>query len=304
MLKNFTMRLLFTLLTAPFSLLISCHESKTDVQAQNRYLLKLNPVLDSAYFYDMQTEVKTTMVINEKEIENLNIIEAGIEYIFNRDSLGNLIAKMRYDKFIIKQKDQNGEREINVAKILDAFRQATFTITLNESGEVLNLDGYTKLMELISKGENQQVQNRGQTPLNSATIEEFIRKNIEQNFRIFPGDSIKMGDNWQNVTKHHTDIKLDLKNTYRLQEMSNTTAVISLHAEVISDTGNNPIGGYSFKTALTGTQDGYIKVGKEDGMVISNRTRSSVKGMVQIMAKEVETEIYTNNKFVIRIKEL
>lgn len=95
----------------------SNHHSESDP----KYQLNLNLPAGVKYFYTINNEMQTEVEYEGKKIETANKSELGLIYEISRDSAGNHLLKLTYDKFHIVLKDQNGEQEINTSNGVTSY---------------------------------------------------------------------------------------------------------------------------------------------------------------------------------------
>src|ERR1700722_155593 len=69
------------------------------------YNLRLNPVVGSQYYYSITNESHFKMEVSDKKIDNQNKSAVGMSYVIGKDSTGNLLLNMAYDKIRIYTKN-------------------------------------------------------------------------------------------------------------------------------------------------------------------------------------------------------
>jgi hypothetical protein len=118
----------------------------TEKKAPALQLNKFSPV-PGEYIYDIISDTKTVLEINGKETENTNRTEIGLKYNISKDSSGNIVLALTYDK--VKMRLKNGETESTmdaadagtsidpVEKMLGFLTSAKISTTIDPSGKVI-----------------------------------------------------------------------------------------------------------------------------------------------------------------------
>ncbi len=202
------------------------------------YKLHLNPSVGSKYQFDISNLSAVKIEMDGKKINNLNKFNAGVFYQVSRDSAGNLLLAINYDKIHIYTK--NGETETDIdanhanttlnpaGKALGYLKDARITATINPLGEIEKITGYeeigNKIAASFASGDvsgKRLVQEQWNRPVG----ESMVRKNMDDLFRIFPDSAIHIGDSWK-LTNQSADAGLMAKNIFRLKAINDDVPVI------------------------------------------------------------------------------
>lgn len=97
---------------------ISCSLPSTRTPASaNRsgdaYRLHLNPAPGTSYSYDVSSDVEMKLEVNDVKQDIINKTEAGIQYAIGRDSAGNFLFGMTYNKISLYTKNGDKERRMD-----------------------------------------------------------------------------------------------------------------------------------------------------------------------------------------------
>src|SRR5438876_2629768 len=68
------------------------------------YKLRLNPTPRSKYQYQISNESKLNMEVDSKPIENEKKADVSINYVIDKDSLGDFVLSIAYDKIHVYTK--------------------------------------------------------------------------------------------------------------------------------------------------------------------------------------------------------
>jgi hypothetical protein len=268
------------------------------------YRLRTNPVPGSTWYYDISNESETNMEIAGKEINSINKTTAGVSYTIDKDSTGNFLLTMRYDK--IHLYTQNGETETNMdaasasasadplEKLLGKLKEATITATISPNGKTLGVKGYKELADNMMAAihfTDDYTRSVAKSRLDQVIGEGLIKKNIDQLFSLFPDSAVSVGDTWQLTTHEKAELSLVVKTNYVLTKIKDGIAVITAEGDMVNDNNTATVMGNSVKTDLTGTQEGEYKVETQTGMLTSGEITAKVKGTLHLVDREVPVRI-------------
>jgi hypothetical protein len=270
------------------------------------YHLKFNPDSSSKYHYDIKNTTETEIELENKKIQSINTTTTGMSYVINKDTSGNYIVNITYDKVHLYTKTNDSETEadaenasfpLNPAdKMLGALKDANLTVSISPTGDIKILSGYKELSEqLMSSLDANDVNARSvaQKQLDKLIGEGMIQKNLDQLFKMFPDSAVHVGDKWKIDSRQNGDFNLNIKTFYRLKDIHNGVAYINSESDLESD--NTPIAmlGASVIPNLKGTQEGKYEMEAKTGMLLNGAITSEVKGNMQMMGREVPVKIKT-----------
>jgi len=294
--------------------------ANTDVPGANindsNHTVRLHLALSSGskYLYTISNESETELEANGKTVNNERKSDVSITSSIQKDSTGNFILHMHYDKIHLYAK--TGDKEIeqdadNAAtsmdpteRMLGILKEANISATVSPSGKVLNINGYKELGEKILAGvsTDEYSRNIAQSQWEKVVGDGMVKKSLEQMFNLLPGSAKQVGDTWQQNTKQKGEIDLNVTSTFKLQDIEDGIASIESEGEMTSDKGTANIMGYLVATDLHGNQEGEYKVETNTGMVLENTTTSKLKGTFQMMGKEIPVTMKT--KFTMNGKKV
>lgn len=122
---------------------------------------------------------------------------------------------------------------------------------------------------------------------------EFIKNNIEESFRIIPDTGVYIGDTWQRTNTQPGNIPFQMTSKYTLTALKDSIAEIEVESTVEKVTNikhqnslpNNTV------TELNGKMEGFIQINKQTGVVEKNKSKTTIKGILNIMGREVPISI-------------
>lgn len=274
------------------------------------YKLHLNPVPGSSYYYDISNETSVKVEMEDKKVNNETQTNTSIHYKISKDSTGNFLFAMQYDKIQMHTKTGdnetdaeagNGSAAINpMDKMLGILKQSHITATVSPSGDIINMTGYKELGDQFLA--NVAVDDEDQKNLLKAQWEKtigngLVKQNLEQLFKIFPDSSVHLKDTWKLKTNQESGIGLDANSIFTLKAINSDVAIIEVEGDISSDnTAANLLGLNDASVNLKGSQEGEYEIETKTGMLISCNLSAKVEGKVQAMGQDIPVTIKTSVK--------
>ncbi|HET9058197.1 MAG TPA: DUF6263 family protein [Chitinophagaceae bacterium] len=305
----------FCFFSAILVFLVSCKSLPSedrhfsDIKNPNVLHLKINPQSGSVYRYDVTNESKVVFKLEEKEIININKSQAGVLYEVSKDSMGNFIFNITYDKIKLYTKNRDAETDLDAAnadisldpleKLLGIILKSKLKVTLSPRGEMQKIDGYKDMSDqILSKFSpaDEAGKKAAIGLLEKFVKEEMIQRNIDQIFKIFPDSAVHIRDKWQITSKYPGEISMNIKTNYILNDIDEKVASIAAEALIESDSANVNYMGYDVGAGLKGQQSGLYEIEITSGMLKSCRITGIIKGNINVLARELPVTIETNVK--------
>ncbi|HEV8284841.1 MAG TPA: DUF6263 family protein [Chitinophagaceae bacterium] len=306
--KNF-----FSVLLA-IAILISCKttpDSNRDYADKSKiYKLQLSPLPGSKYHYDITNQSEIKIELDGKKTNNLTKSDVGVYYDINKDSAGNLLLAMSYDKIHLYSKNRDNETDIDAAnadatlnpleKMLGALKEANIKATLSPQGEVSNMQGYKEIGDkIISEFAVNDINAKDvmKTQWEKIVANGIVKSNVDELFKIFPDSAVHVGDSWKLSSKHGDEIGLNVKNIFTLKTINNDIAIIQSEGIISADSSsNNALGFGNVAADLKGKQQAEYEMETKTGMLISCKMKADVEGTMQAMGREIPMIIKTSLK--------
>jgi len=253
----------------------------------------------------MTNQSKIEMEVEGKNIDNNNKSTTGINYTINKDSLGNFIFDINYDKVQLHTKNGDSESDIDAAnayissepleRMLGLLLKATMKATIDSTGQVKSITGYKELGEKVISGLNSNDTysiTMAKSQWEKMVGNGIVKKNMDQVFKIFPDSAIHIGDTWKMNSREEGEIALNVKSIFTLKTINDNIAIINSEGTIKSDNIPSTLMGVTGVVAnLKGTQNGQFEVDSKTGMLINCKIKSEVDGNIQMMGKEIPLEI-------------
>jgi hypothetical protein len=274
------------------------------------YKLQLNPSPGSSYYYDITNETEIGIEVDGKDAENINKSNTGIRYKIDKDSSGNFLLTMQFDKIHIYTKNNGTEKKADagngimsvdpVEKMLAMLKDATLTSTVSNTGKIRNVTGYKELGEKIlaafpATDDNTKIALESQW--DKVIGQGLLRKNLDQLFQIFPDSAVHLRDTWKLTSKQEGDLNMTVKNVYTLKAINSDIAIIESEGKITGDNAETGLMGHGATViSLQGGQQGEYEMEAKTGMLISSRIKADVKGTIRMMGRQVPVRIKTSVK--------
>jgi hypothetical protein len=272
------------------------------------FKLRLNPPAGSTYHFEISDESKLNIEVSDKEIETTKKTDVAINYNINKDSAGNFIFDMTYDKIHLYTRKGDDVSDLDAAnaanstdpveEMLGALKGANIIATVSPTGNIKSLEGYQEVASRIlagidaSAGDKAKAQQQWQQVVEQG----IIKKNMDQLFKIFPDSAVHVGDQWKLFSTEKNEINFMAKNFYTLRSIDDGVANIESEGEVTTDSTSTNVMGDDVSSDLKGTQEGVYAMDIKTGMPLSCKISATIEGTMQMVGREVQIKMKTKVK--------
>jgi hypothetical protein len=270
------------------------------------YKLQLNPGSGAAYHYDITNESEIKIEVDGKKVNTINNTNIGANYKAGKDSSGNFIFSVAYDKIQIHTKTGDKESDADAAnaaasidpveKMLGILKDAVIVTTVKPNGEIVNITGYKEISDKIMASFSSRDEMSGnliKTQLDKLVEDRLIKNNLNQFFKIFPDSVVHLNDSWRQTSKQEGELNLTIKSLYTLKAINSDIAIIQSEGTITSD--GNTISSMGFAggimSELKGKQEAEFEMEAKTGMLIGCKIRANIEGTIRIMGREVPVKI-------------
>ena len=271
------------------------------------YNLHLNPAIGSNYQYEMINESRFEMEVNDKKVKNENKTTVGFNYAVDKDSAGNFVFAMKYDKIQIHTQNDDNEFDQDadnaaltdkpVEKLLGILKQAHIIATINPLGQVKKVDGYNELTAKILESfgnADAYTKSKAQEQWKQFIEKGVIQKGMNQLFKVFPDSAVHVGDTWKLSSGETEALGMNVVSFLTLKEMDNNLAIISVEGDIGSDNSTLDLMGQKVSANLKGKQEGEYQLDIKEGMLLKGSITAKVKGTIKMTGKEIPVDIETS----------
>jgi hypothetical protein len=274
------------------------------------YKLQLNPAAASTYHYDINNETEINLEVDDKKIKNTSETEVGLHYKIEKDSTGNFLFTMLYDKIRLKTKKNDAETAADAAnasftldpveKMIGILKNATIVSTITPGGEIISMTGYKEVGDKIMAGfapEDVNSRKMAEAQWEKTIGEELVKKNMDQLFKIFPDSAVHLGDTWNLTSRQEGELSMIVKGHYKLKAINSEIALIESEGKITStNTMPDASGIGNTVSTLDGDQQGQFEMETKTGMLISCKIKATMKGTIHVMGRDVPVTIETSVK--------
>lgn len=273
------------------------------------YKLRLNPAAGAVYDYDITNGAEFKMKVDDKEVDNQSKSTAAVSYAIDKDSAGDFVLNIVYNKIHLSSKKKDEETEMDadhnanssdrVEKLLALMKGTAIQATISPRGDIKSIQGYDDLKAKIMASFNADDaygKAMAGKQWDQRIKEGLIKKNMEELFKIFPDSAVHVGDKWKLSSVQKDEVSLDIKSTYILKDIRDGVAIIESEGEVSSDNTVGSSMGYEFTADLKGKQEGDFEMETATGMILSSRVTADIDGEMEIMGRKVPITIRTTMK--------
>jgi len=278
-----------------------------DTKGPKVYRLHLSPAKGSTYYYVISNESHVKLQVGDKKTDNLNQSNTAAYYAIDKDSTGDYLLSITYDKIHLHSK--NGEQETDLdagdnpnsidpmVKMLNALKSANIKVAVSPTGEVKAVSGYKEVGDKIVAGfstSDGYARNIAQQRWEQLIENGLVRKNMDQLFRIFPDSAVHIGDKWTLNSREKGEFSLNTRNTFTLRSIRDGVATIDTEGAIKSDSATTKMMGYEVASDLKGRQEGEYTIETATGMLLSYRTTAKIEGTITLLGRDVPITIETS----------
>lgn len=287
---------------------------KKDVGEIELHRFRLNPADKASYRYTINNDSEITMEVNGAETSSSNNAEAATNFTVNKDSAGNFVFNIRYEKIKIHTKKDDVETDADadkaplssnpVDKMLGILKQSTIIATVDANGEVKNITGYKELGDQLTSGfapGDVYSKNAARNQWERLISSNIFMGGVDKLFAILPDSTISPGESWSSSSTEGGEIPVNVKSTFTLKKIENDIAEIQSVGDIVSiatDPGTFESGKIS--GTIRGTQRGMIELDVKTGMIIRNDISTKIEGTIQSMGVDVPVSIQS----VVKVRQL
>lgn len=273
------------------------------------YKLRLNPQSGSKYEYTIANVSDIRIEAEDKKIENKNTTTVGMTYTINKDSAGNLVLDLRYNK--IHQHTKNGDTETDLdadrsgessdpaERLFGVLKGASIQAVIGPKGETKSVKGYDEIRNKILESFTPS-DTYGKTVAakqwDEKVKQNLVKNSIQQLFAAFPDSAVRVGNKWKLNTVQDEGVAMTINSFYTLKDIHDGIALITSIGDVSSN--NQVFGemGNNFTAELKGNQKGEFEVETTTGILLNSKVETDVKGALTSMGREIPISLHSEVK--------
>lgn len=285
--------------------ILACSDVQERSPITPKYHFSLRLTQGQKFYFNLVNEVRNNIEVNNKEMETSSTADIGLLYEVLKDSAGIYTIKITYDKIRISMKDDKGEQEMDsdkaatsfnaVEKLLGNLKGASLIITVDKTGKISGISGGKELVDRILSGTpsgDAYSKQAAQQLMSQFAGDIFVNNNLSQGLNIFPDSAVYVGDTWSKEYVQKADITFKADAKYTLASIKNGHAEVEMTSD-IANAGpqQSNVLGYQVSSDMKGTQSGNIKIDTLSGLPVSEKSLTSISGMVQVMGRKLPIKL-------------
>ncbi len=279
---------LILLVSLPF---ISCN-NKGSSGSGEAYTLKMRLAPGDSFKQDMDVEMEMVMEAEGQKINTNMDVEGLLAFSVSPDS-GNLKRlTMTYDDIKMRMKTAGipGAGNINMDSIMDQaaskIKGKTVSMLLNEKNEVVDVVGFSDLMV------TEDVDMRTREQIKQMFSKEQMNSMLGMMFQMYPDKPVKVGETWEKeIGTSVASVNMKVKGKYTLKSVKDGVANIDVKGDISGKGSMAQSGANVGDLDMSGSQDGRISIGLEDGYLKDSDYKMDMKAEVTIMGTKVPMNI-------------
>jgi uncharacterized cupredoxin-like copper-binding protein len=255
---------------------ISFYHCKPAANVSGSRLLALNLEKGKSYDYEMVWDLAQSFMGEEIPVSTGTFYSVHVQdeadqvrtMTVTHRKVNMQMKMMGMEISIDSDKDKPGEADFEkdpvegLKKIFTGIVGRSFTLKVDESGNIIEMSGFTEMMEDMLKSLNLpgEALDAGRAALNDQYDEENIKSQFEQVFSFFPNKEVKEGDSWEK-----TFIVGGRKMPARHSSIYKVKSVDGDHVSLYVTSLIEPA---SDELAIHGSQTGNLLVDSKTGLVL------------------------------------
>jgi hypothetical protein len=273
------------------------------------YHLRLSPPVGAQYVYSVTRSSEFETEVDGKKVRNKNEAKIEMTYTVNRDSSGNILLGIVYNKIHLYSKngdieeeedaDKAGESTDPVEKALGILKSANLHAVISSAGQIKSMQGDGAIKDQLLAGfspADTYAKTIATQQWDRQVKEGLLRKNMEQLFNIFPDSAVHVGDRWKLSSIQHEQIDLVDKSSCQLKEIIDGTAVIKSVGEITSNNSGGSMNGTPYTADLKGKSEGSEEMDVTTGMLLGCVSNSEIKGTISSLGRDIPVTINISMK--------
>ena len=153
------------------------------------------------------------------------------------------------------------------SRMFKAIKGKSFTMQVNEKGEIISVSGFDKIGEAMANEMNLPENSKAMMMKNfkEQFSDESVKQMFGQFFDVFPNKAVKPGDSWEKKSSFMDEI--DMTTTYTVKNIKDSKVYLSSSSKLKEKGGTG-----------SGTQKGSLIVDAETGLVLDATFSQKLSG--------------------------
>ena len=280
--------------------------------------LQLNLQKGETYYQTSKSTSEVAQSVSGMSMNTTVIMDTKYSYKVVDVTGDNYELEVKFDRLVMDTKTPQISLSVSseepgkdaASSLLSAMKNGSFTVKMNKSGEVSEVQGLEELINTAleqSTGISQAQKQMAKGQISQLLGADQLKGNIELASAVYPKTKVSKGDSWENITQINSGAIVDIRTKYTLVESDGNSNKISGTSTIASPSGAKPVSmeGMSMEYNLSGTGAVEMTLDAKSGWIIEAAVKQNIKGDIKVldgMAAGMTIPISTNNTTIISNK--
>ncbi|MBM7624243.1 DUF6263 family protein [Sporohalobacter salinus] len=246
-----------------------------------------------------------------------------MDYSFKVDKInqdGNYVLTVKYNNvdlkvnnkqsYLSEMQQERMNKKINnkLKNSMKALENKKFTVIMSDTGDIVKINGYQKLMEGMLKNLSQEDAPGASKGVKKLANKEVLKKRWKQNLSYLPDKPVEIGESWTRKIKFKKPLPMIVVNTYTLEKNKKDKVVIKTKGTVKMDKTNlakhmglSHLKEVEIKCNMNGNQTGEVILDSNSLWTKKAKLNQKINGKVSIIKGDQSTEIPMKMKSKIKM---
>ena len=262
--------------------------------------LKLNLQPGKTYAYTTETDMEIEQSMMGQNIKTENNSTMVYNYDVTAGEGNGKDIKVTYTRVSTKMKNAMMNMEYDSAdstknnsemKGMGKMVGKSFTMKVNEQGEINEIMGLDELMQTDDAVANAQMK----TMFNDTAM----RGLMQQSLNVFPGKAVKPGDTWtKTYTLDMAFMQMNMNTTYTLKSVSDGIAHLDMDTKIDGNGASNTGQMKGLNMNLKGDAKGTMDVMVASGLIKESEIKQEINGDVSMQGMKIPMKIKGTTKIM------
>lgn len=250
------------------------------------------------YNVHMANFQETVMIFNNQELKTKQVMDMNLSMkIINVDKEKNVTIYYTYESIknsvdsAGKQMSYDSTQDANntiLSSIYSGLIGKGFTVKLDDSGKVLEIQGLTDILGSIvdavpgTEEQKQALKNA----LHQSFSNEALKSMIEQNMKYYPPENVKVGDSWEHQEQLTVMFPMEIHHKWTILNEKNGFLNMDVQSTITVDTQHNPVNimGIQANMILNGEIVGNVNINKKNKLIQNGTFTQNMSGEMEFAA--------------------
>jgi hypothetical protein len=236
---------------------------------------------------DIAIDVKTTFEVKDASDDcyTLEVTYKEIKMNTIIPGMGNLTFDSNTPENVATMQD--------LGPMLKAIVDKPIEVILTSAGKVESVKGTDKLREAVENSFDintpELMKQQLISQFGSQISDEHFKSFFSQCAGYFPSKPVKTGDSWNyKISTTASNFTMDFDTDMTLKSIDDNIVTLDIAGTISTPEGyETDMNGMKAKTSLKGDQNGWVKIDRKTGWIISSETTQNFAGDVEVMGMQM-----------------